>query len=512
MKVIKVGASLESRIAQACDRCRSKKIRCDGIRPCCSQCAVAGFECKTSDKLSIRAFPRGYTESLEERVRALESEARELKDLLDERDEKICMLVEIATTKQMGQCSEVGDHRREKVSKLVPVEPSQLVGKHLHVFTFEVKKNEGQEELLPAAKQSKKKTKISQWIQDKYRLAKRTGASPAINLLIIDTPDDPAGEEFEVLPPRRFHEEVEVLTKPVLEVLDIPKRVLGTFGSVIFDKSSLDTAHKILAETDVAHSIIYHIALGFFSVAFRYFPESRTCVGILLVQNYKAIAADLLQDIYTHQNFIGHPLLLPLLAQRAITILVTSWLTLHKEVLIDAQAQTGYHDMVSLRTSSEFVDYSQLSTKISGTAVNIATNEFCWQVLAEHAEFMVHEIKDDPRILFGPVAKDYVATVYLQTQASRMARNAKFMLHDAESWQKKASILVQGIFNLIAQQDQNTSIGIARDSKTLAEESKQDSTSMKAIAVVTMTFLPGTFAAVCLPILNHDAHIIKNVR
>ncbi|KAK4168819.1 fungal-specific transcription factor domain-containing protein [Cladorrhinum sp. PSN259] len=92
MKVIKVGSSSQSRIAQACDRCRSKKIRCDGIRPCCSQCANVGFECKTSDKLSRRAFPRGYTESLEERVRALEAEVRELKDLLDEKDEKIDML------------------------------------------------------------------------------------------------------------------------------------------------------------------------------------------------------------------------------------------------------------------------------------------------------------------------------------------------------------------------------------------------------------------------------------
>jgi hypothetical protein len=77
---------------QACDRCRSKKIRCDGIRPCCSQCANVGFECRTSDKLSRRAFPRGYTESLEERVRVLEAEVRELKDLLDEKDEKIDML------------------------------------------------------------------------------------------------------------------------------------------------------------------------------------------------------------------------------------------------------------------------------------------------------------------------------------------------------------------------------------------------------------------------------------
>ncbi|PBP19092.1 fungal-specific transcription factor domain-containing protein [Diplocarpon rosae] len=92
MKVIKVGSNAQSRIAQACDRCRSKKIRCDGIRPCCSQCANVGFECKTSDKLSRRAFPRGYTESLEERVRALEGEVRELKDLLDEKDEKIDML------------------------------------------------------------------------------------------------------------------------------------------------------------------------------------------------------------------------------------------------------------------------------------------------------------------------------------------------------------------------------------------------------------------------------------
>ncbi|KAH8671116.1 fungal-specific transcription factor domain-containing protein [Xylariales sp. PMI_506] len=92
MKVIKVGSSSQSRIAQACDRCRSKKIRCDGIRPCCTQCANVGFECRTSDKLSRRAFPRGYTESLEERVRALETEVRELKDLLDEKDEKIDML------------------------------------------------------------------------------------------------------------------------------------------------------------------------------------------------------------------------------------------------------------------------------------------------------------------------------------------------------------------------------------------------------------------------------------
>ncbi|KAI9802982.1 MAG: hypothetical protein M1825_002215 [Sarcosagium campestre] len=104
MKIIKAGSNTtQSRIAQACDRCRSKKIRCDGVRPCCSQCANVGFECKTSDKLSRRAFPRGYTESLEERVRSLEGEVRELKDLLDEKEEKIDLLSKVRSNSIFSQ-------------------------------------------------------------------------------------------------------------------------------------------------------------------------------------------------------------------------------------------------------------------------------------------------------------------------------------------------------------------------------------------------------------------------
>lgn len=119
MKVIKVGTSAQSRIAQACDRCRSKKIRCDGVRPTCSQCANVGFECRTSDKLSRRAFPRGYTESLEERVRQLETEVRELKDLLDEKDEKIDML-----SAMHNNANSSSNHRRPSATSASNTLPS----------------------------------------------------------------------------------------------------------------------------------------------------------------------------------------------------------------------------------------------------------------------------------------------------------------------------------------------------------------------------------------------------
>ncbi|XDT07019.1 Fungal specific transcription factor domain [Nakaseomyces glabratus] len=72
------GSTPTYRVAQACDRCRLKKTKCDGKIPQCSQCALVGFECKISDRLNRKSFPRGYTETLEERVRELETENKRL--------------------------------------------------------------------------------------------------------------------------------------------------------------------------------------------------------------------------------------------------------------------------------------------------------------------------------------------------------------------------------------------------------------------------------------------------
>lgn len=113
-------------------RCRSKKIRCDGIRPCCSQCTSVGFECKTSDKLSRRAFPRGYTESLEERVRLLETEVRELKALLDEKDEKIDMITKIQP--QSASQSHLPSPRRSSASPSLSDHASPSIDAREDVF------------------------------------------------------------------------------------------------------------------------------------------------------------------------------------------------------------------------------------------------------------------------------------------------------------------------------------------------------------------------------------------
>ncbi|KAG5417563.1 CAT8 [Candida metapsilosis] len=91
LKTIRAPGSRSNRVAQACDRCRAKKTKCDGGDPC-STCSAVGLKCIVSDKLSRKAFPKGYTETLEERVRHLEAEVKKLVGILDMRDEQLELL------------------------------------------------------------------------------------------------------------------------------------------------------------------------------------------------------------------------------------------------------------------------------------------------------------------------------------------------------------------------------------------------------------------------------------
>ncbi|OBT72162.1 hypothetical protein VF21_08764 [Pseudogymnoascus sp. 05NY08] len=71
-----------TRTGQACDRCKVRKIRCDGLTNGCSPCLQNNTECRTTDRITGRAAPRGYVESIEQQNRDQSSRIRELESLL----------------------------------------------------------------------------------------------------------------------------------------------------------------------------------------------------------------------------------------------------------------------------------------------------------------------------------------------------------------------------------------------------------------------------------------------
>ncbi|KAI9370959.1 fungal-specific transcription factor domain-containing protein [Aspergillus egyptiacus] len=58
-------APRRKRVSRACDRCRSKKDKCDGLRPSCSACLSSGQTCSYDPHAKKRGLPEGYVRGLE---------------------------------------------------------------------------------------------------------------------------------------------------------------------------------------------------------------------------------------------------------------------------------------------------------------------------------------------------------------------------------------------------------------------------------------------------------------
>ncbi|CAE6443215.1 unnamed protein product [Rhizoctonia solani] len=51
----------KSRIFQACERCRERKAKCDGVRPICTHCSTRDLSCEWADKRRMRGPAKGIT-------------------------------------------------------------------------------------------------------------------------------------------------------------------------------------------------------------------------------------------------------------------------------------------------------------------------------------------------------------------------------------------------------------------------------------------------------------------
>lgn len=66
------------------------------------------------------------------------------------------------------------------------------------------------------------------------------------------------------------------------------------------------------------------------------------------------------------------------------------------------------------------------------------------------------------------------------------------------SFGERTKLIIGFVFSLTSQKDGETNLKIANLTSTIAEETRQDNSSMITIATMTMLFLPATFVCVSL--------------
>ncbi|RKP35442.1 hypothetical protein BJ085DRAFT_7887, partial [Dimargaris cristalligena] len=60
------------RVSRACDACRKKKVKCDGVSPICTNCQLLENVCTYKDTAKKRGPPKGYIDAIESKLTRME--------------------------------------------------------------------------------------------------------------------------------------------------------------------------------------------------------------------------------------------------------------------------------------------------------------------------------------------------------------------------------------------------------------------------------------------------------
>ena len=252
----------------------------------------------------------------------------------------------------------------------------------------------------------------------------------------------------------------------------------------------------------------YYANLCDFAIGWSFHPKTRIARGVLIFKdvNMGCCRDKLLLDLDKGRESVGQVGFLPFAMADAAAYTQSNGLR-----------RLGYHiskvdesiDEVLLDRSPDFgVNLAELSAKTTFGAAKIAISQ-----RALHTSLEMMRFFSEPQAIKGPAG---AGQEQLSLEAGSKAvldglhclrKAIESLMMNAEIYQNRMSNQLTTILSLISQRDQAIGIEIARATKSIALESKRDSSSMKTIAAMTMVFLPGTSVAsiFAMPFFNWKA-------
>lgn len=256
----------------------------------------------------------------------------------------------------------------------------------------------------------------------------------------------------------------------------------------------------------------YELRLHGISIQWAYLPDCQTTIALAVVtdQAEREMVATVVQRFQTAHYPSSHPLWPCLAAHEAISLRMGSTMSRLTSGVRSPSRLFEFNAQGDLRASTiPDTDLVQRMSDMISTNISLATVQNDYSGLLDLATFLLAENERlglDQTLTFAATSRPAPARTTNRVPApestlldllGRMCLSrAKAGMRLCSVWQFKSSNQSRGLLAVIAQRDQQFSIQLAKDSKEIATASKRDSSMMKAIAAVTMFFLPGTFTAV----------------
>jgi len=237
---------------------------------------------------------------------------------------------------------------------------------------------------------------------------------------------------------------------------------------------------------------------SFTTLSLSYNSQTRMTSGLLgYIKNNKN--KDLLSSILLSKDDARHPLLLPLMCfNNSLRILrrETQWRTLERieiATLIDRAVETSYLDTV---------DFPGLHKRLIDVHLELTSSmgQFIEQSGASLTAIL------QPERIMEMLSPESSSDTYFTEKNANLMRcmrlidaTAKDSIHLRERISARTAVLMKVLYNHMQQRDSEINRDLAKqstqmaiESTAIAEATQRDSSSMKAVAVLTMVFLPST--------------------
>lgn len=248
-----------------------------------------------------------------------------------------------------------------------------------------------------------------------------------------------------------------------------------------------------------------------------------TCALLLGCSDSQAIF--ILHQLTRLASLISHPLLLPTIISDNIWTLLDARTAMLWNDLFSLEGETGQGIIKAIPSPPTFPptqhkDYGA----VTKDALGIVQLSLAWENYVKALLCGIESIQKSIQHfeLNAPSPRrNYIATTaavlderlsFLHHSGTATLQSLQFMQQrthaqinavgssSKQSYNSKSQLMGRKqVYNYIAQTDNHLNQELAADSREIAAASKRDSSAMKALAVLTMFFLPGTFISVCSP-------------
>ena len=162
------------------------------------------------------------------------------------------------------------------------------------------------------------------------------------------------------------------------------------------------------------------------------------------------------------------------------------------------ERQTGHAGVHFVRVqASEPTSYQDLNLEVSKNSQHVSIETYTssfFQDVHDNALSFVKSLELDQRFAES-FLRLHKNTAKVRDSLAMLISEVHHLRRELDLLKQRCEVQQRTLYNFIAREDAQVNIRIADASRHLALASKRDSASMKTMAVVTMAFLPGTFAA-----------------